>query len=442
MKKINVLAVVFFLLFVTGNVFGAAFQLIEQNVSGLGNAFAGGAAIAEDASTIFYNPAGLTRISTQASFSAHVIMPSAKYRNQSASRIIPFPLTGENGGDAGVTGYVPNLYIAYRLNEKTGIGLGVNVPFGLATDYPENWVGRYHALKSDVKTVNINPAVAYKITDKLSLGVGLNVQKVEAELSNAIDQKLILAIAGAPVAIWSTAPDGFAKLEGNSWAYGYNAGLLYEFTKDIRLGISYRSKIDHDLDGYIEFSKIHPLLVSNPRFQKRAVKADITLPRIISASFYAKLNPKVALMADVSQTGWNAFKELRIKDDLGNTVSLTKENWENTMRYSIGLSYYATDKLTYRLGVAYDETPVPSAEYRTPRIPDGDRRWVSAGLGYKFAKNLSIDLGAAYLFVNTPEIDKRANPLDPTNENNLRGNLKGSYDADVKILSAQLNWNF
>lgn len=433
--------VILAIFFSTATVFAAAFQLIEQSVSGLGNAFAGGAASAEDATTIFYNPAGMTRVPSQFIAGIHFVSPSAKFHDQGSSRVNPLigSLGTNNGGDGGVNALVPNLYYLRKLGDKAAFGLGINVPFGLATEYPSDWIGRYHAIKSDMKTVNINPAFAYKLTEKLSIGAGFSAQYIKATLSSAVDQKLILASSGAPVAVWSVASDGYSEMEGDSWGYGYNAGLLYEFSKDTRFGLSYRSRIQQSLEGDITFSNIHQLLASNPNLTNRSVTADIDLPETASASIYTKVNPKMALMADISWTNWSRFKELRVKSSNGASDIVTTENWKDSYRYSLGMSFFATEKTTYRVGVAYDETPVRSPEYRTPRIPDGSRKWIAAGLGHKFSEKLSFDLGAAYLFVSDPKINQIATP---TNENVTRGNLKGTYDANVKILSAQLNYTF
>ncbi len=429
------------LLMNAGKVSAAGFQLIEQSVSGLGNAFAGGAASAEDATTIFYNPAGMTRLNSQFIAGVHFIAPSAKFKDEGSSRLNPLigSLGTNNGGDGGVNALVPNVYYLRKLGDKAAFGLGVNVPFGLGTEYPSDWIGRYHAIKSDMRTININPSFAYKLTDKLSVGVGVSAQYIKAELSNAVDQKLILASNGAPSAVWSVATDAYASLEGDAWGYGYNAGILYEFTKDTRFGLSYRSMVHQKLDGDVKFAGIHSLLATNPNLQNRSVTAHVDLPETASASFYSKVTPKLAVMADVTWTNWSRFTELRVKSTNGASDILTTENWKDNYRYSAGISYYATDKTTYRLGVAYDETPVRSPEYRTPRIPDGSRKWIAAGFGHKFSDKLSLDLGAAYLFVNDPKINLVATL---TNENVTRGNLKGTYDCNVKIVSAQLNYNF
>src|SRR5208283_4229503 len=163
--------------------FASGFALIDQSVEGLGIAYSGGAAMAEDASTIFYNPAGMTRLKgVQLETGLHIIMPSIKFKDNSAFSAIGVPISGGNGKDAGVTRLVPNFYLTVNPSDRLVLGLGVNSPFGLATEYSNGWVGRYYALKSDMYTININPSVAYKITDDLSLGAGFSAQYINAEL--------------------------------------------------------------------------------------------------------------------------------------------------------------------------------------------------------------------------------------------------------------------
>lgn len=165
----------------TGLAQASGFALIEQNASGLGNAYAGAAAVAEDASTIYFNPAGLTRLPGRQFVGAlHVIMPSADFSNRASTPAFsttalagPFAQNG-SGGNGGETALVPNFYLSWQLDPKLFLGVGVNAPFGMMTDYDANWMGRFHALKSAIETVNINPTVAYKVNDRFSFGVGLN----------------------------------------------------------------------------------------------------------------------------------------------------------------------------------------------------------------------------------------------------------------------------
>ena len=433
----SALLIAVILLFVSaGSAFAAGFALVEQSMSGLGNAYAGGAAGAEDASTIFYNPAGMTRLNGQQLIvGTHVVMPSVKFHNEGSRHVTGLPLSGGNGGEGGVTKPVPNLYYSRKVSDRFSVGMGINAPFGLATDYDKNWVGRYHAVESDVLTVNINPSIAYKITDNLSFGAGFNVQYLKAKLSCAVDFGTLgysLHIPG----LLPQANDGFSKLKGDSWGIGYDLGLLYEFSKNTRAGISYRSRIEHTLDGDAEFSKVPAALQGT--FHDGGVQADITLPDNLSVSFYHQFNPYWAVMADFTWTNWQLFEKLECDfDNAGQPNSVTTENWGDSYRYSLGASFTPTTAWTFRAGTAYDTSAVTSSKYRTPRIPDGDRIWAAVGAGYKLSDMVSFDIGYAHLFINDPEINKTA-----TGEDQLKGALKGYFDAAIDIVSAQVTLRF
>lgn len=431
-----------------GSAMGAGFSLIEQGVSGLGNAYAGGAAVAEDTTTVFFNPAGMTRLSgQQASVAAHVIIPSAKFSNEGSTHVLQgvsgIPLLGGNGGDGGVTKVIPNAYYTIKVNDRLSLGLGVNAPFGLSTDYDHDWVGRYHAWKSEVFTVNINPSIAYKITDQLSAGAGVSFQYFKAKLSNAIDFGTLDALGrlGLPAGALHLAPqmsDGSVSLEGDSWGFGYNLGLLYEFTGNTRVGVAYRSRIKQKLEGDAEFSNVPAGLAPVPVFKSSGVKADITVPDSLSMSFFHSFTPQWSVMADVTWTNWSLFKELRVRFDNPNQPdSVTTESWQDSWRYSLGVTYVPDPRWVLRAGIAYDTAAVADAQHRTPRIPDNDRFWTALGLGYKVSQAVSFDLGYAHLFINDSRIDQTA-----TGENAVRGGLQGSFETHIDIISAQINVKF
>ncbi|HWR57335.1 MAG TPA: outer membrane protein transport protein [Thermodesulfovibrionales bacterium] len=443
-----VLLAVFLLCVSTGSAMGAGFALIEQSVSGLGNAYAGGSAAAEDATTIFFNPAGMTRLDGQQVVAGfHIVIPSAKFTNEGSTHVLQSvtraPLLGNNGGDAGVTKGIPNLYYSVKLSPRLVLGLGVNAPFGLATDYESGWVGRYHALKSDVLNININPSVAYKLTDQLSAGAGISVQYLKAKLSNAIDFGTLDALGklGLPAGALRLTPqlsDGSVKMEGDSWGVGYNLGLLYEFTNSTRMGVAYRSRIDHTLEGDATFSNVPAGLSPVPVFRNTGVKADVTLPDSLSVSLFHSITPQWMVMADFTWTNWSLFKELRVKFDNPNQPdSVTTELWQDSYRYSLGLSYVPDSSWIFRTGIAYDTAAVADAEHRTPRIPDADRFWIALGAGYKISKALSIDIGYAHLFISDEKVNKT-----PTGEDAVRGGLVGSYDNNINIVSAQISLKF
>ncbi len=396
----------------------AGFALSEQSGSGLGNAFAGAAAIAEDASTIFFNPAGMTYIEgTQAAGALHLIKPKAEFNNSGSVKGFSIPSTlvaaGGDGGDAGDLSFVPNFYFMTPLNENVKFGIGVNAPFGLKTEYDKDWVGRFQGIKSDLKTININPSLAFKVNDQLSLGIGLSAMWAQAELTRAVNRVV--------------APESDVKIKGDDWGFGFNLGAIYQATTDTRLGMAYRSKVEQHLEGNARFGAA--LAANNAN-----VNADLTLPETFSVSAFSRLNDTWDLMADATWTRWSQFKELRIDFDNALPDSVTAENWSNTMRYSIGTNYHYNDKLKLRAGFAYDETPT-SNEFRTVRIPDNDRKWLTFGAGWQTTPSTKLDVAYAHLFVSDTKIDD--NQLATRN-----GRVRGEYDVSVDIISLQLTHNF
>jgi long-chain fatty acid transport protein len=411
----------------------AGFQLFEQSGSGLGNAFAGGAAAAEDASTNFFNPAGLTRIpGRQFIVAGHIVHVQADFDNEGSTLgFAPIPLTGGNGGGAGATAFIPNLYYAMDIASNLKFGVGINAPFGLKTHYDAGWVGRYHALTSELATVNVNPSLAYKINDVVSIGAGINALYADARLSNAVDFGLLaLGPAG------SQRFDGRAEVEGDDWGYGYNVGALFTVTPNTRVGVAYRSKITIELDGDAQFSVpalLAPGFSALGLFRDTPATAQTDLPDFASLSVFHQLNPTWGIMADVTWTNWSRFDELRVEFD--NPVqpdAVTPQNWDDSYKLAIGVIYQPSDALKFRTGVAYDETPVPD-RFRTPRIPDEDRLWVSFGMQYKISPNGALDLGYTHIFVDDPEIDLTSLAA---------GNLRGSYDSSVNLFSVQLSHGF
>jgi long-chain fatty acid transport protein len=377
----------------------AGFALIEQNASGLGNAYAGQAASAQDASTIFFNPAGMTLLpDSQLVLVAHLIDPQAKF-----SGTVSPAIGGGNGGDAGGLAFVPNAYFASRVTPDIRLGVGLNAPFGLKTEYDSSWKGRTQAIKSELKTINLNPAIAWQASESLSLGAGVNIQYVEATLSN---------FAGAP---------GVATVKGDDYGWGFDLGALWQVSEATRVGLAYRSEVDQTLDGNLSFSASPSVI---------PVTAKVTLPDSASLSLFQTLGPRWDLLADVTWTGWSDFDELRIVRAVGAPL-VTPENWQDSYRYSVGANYHLDDKLTLRGGVAYDETPVSDA-FRTARTPDASRTWLAFGAQYRLSAKSMLDVGYAHLFFEDARINKTENGIT----------LGGTYASSVDILSAQLTLDF
>lgn len=378
----------------------AGFALIEQNASGLGNAYAGQAAAATDASTIFFNPAGMTYLpDRQVVMAGHLIRPQAEFTGTATP-----DNGGGQGGDAGDLALVPNGYFAFRLTPDVHLGIGMSAPFGLKTEYDSGWIGSNHAVKSELKTINLNPSIAWKASPSLSLGAGLSLQYVKATLTN-------------------TTAAGLLTVKGDDYGWGFNLGAMWQVNDATRVGLAYRSEVDYTLEGTATFSGVPAL--NGP------VTADATMPDSASLSLFHKVSTRWDLLADVTWTGWSDFDELRIVRTTGVVLGVTPENWRDTWRYSVGANYHYSNKLTLRGGVAFDQRAA-SDEFRTARIPDEDRTWLAVGAQYRLSERSRIDVGYAHLFVSDARLNKTEGGVA----------LAGTYDASVDILSAQLTLDF
>ncbi|MEW5755778.1 MAG: outer membrane protein transport protein [Pseudomonadota bacterium] len=421
----------------------AGYALIEQSASGMGNAYAGGAAAAEDASTIYFNPAGMMRLEprAQALAALHWISPKAEFTDQGSHKHAAAggsALTGND--DGGVDALVPNFYYVMPLSDTTRFGLGINAPFGLSTEYNKSWAGRYHAIESSLMSININPSFAVQMTERLAFGFGFNFQYVDVTLSSAIDQQTLTLALPPHLRVTE---DGYATLTGDNFDRlntGVNAGLLYQATDATRLGMAYRSRIKHHVDGEADFD-VSPILAASGRFVDTGLKASVTVPATLSLSVYHAFNDRWALMADATKTYWSVFKELRIEyDNPLQPDTVTTADWDNSWRYALGVNYQLNDQWLLRAGAALDQSPIPNAEHRTPRIPDSDRRWLAIGASYKSSERLSFDVGYAHLFVSDTKINNTLEVKPPFDA--LNATLKGEYESSVDILSVQGQWLF
>jgi long-chain fatty acid transport protein len=373
----------------------------------------------------------------QAVFAGHGITPKFEFSNQGSTLADTYSgqlLTGQEPQNGAVNALVPNIYYVHGINSNIKFGLGINVPFGLAVKYDDNWMGRYHAVDTELETLNINPSLAFKTSDNLSLGFGVSVQTAKVTLSNVID---FGALIRQP-----QQHDGFVEINGDNnddLSYGWNAGLLYELPSDTRFGLAYRSEIKHKLKGDADFTVPGTVssITDSGLFTDSKVTADVTFPQTLSLSAYHSYDA-LAVMADITWTGWSAFQELRIKyDNPAQPDSVTTEDWNDTFRYALGVNYRTAPQWLLRGGIAYDETPVPTAQRRTARIPDNDRFWLSLGAGFQASKTLSVDFGYIHLFMDDAEINNEFEANAPE----LRATLKGSYQSSVDVFSLQLNWN-
>jgi len=418
-KVLRLVGSIALLSYCAGDVRAAGFALSEQG-SGLGNAFAGGAAVAEDASTIFFNPAGLTQVpSRQVMIGASPIKPSIKFSNQGSVAAAGKPL-GTNDGDAGLWGTVGDFYLSWAASERLWLGIGVNSPFGLRTGYDSDWMGRYQALNSVLTTVNVNPSVAFKVNDVISIGAGVSYQHIDATLTRAVN----FGLAG----------EGSVSVSGNDSAWGWNIGALFNLGSDMRVGVAYRSQLKYHIVGDVEFFR--PPGVPAAVAPNGGIFTDITLPASASLSVFQKFNEKWDLMGDFTWTQWSKLENLNIYRTGGAPLQLTPENWDDSWRFSLGLNYHVNDQWKLRGGLAYDESPVPD-QFRTARIPDQDRTWLAFGVQWRPAplSKLAIDVGYAHLFVRNASINDNQAAAG-------NGILSGNYSLSVDIFTVQLAYSF
>ncbi|MDH5632212.1 MAG: outer membrane protein transport protein [Gammaproteobacteria bacterium] len=435
----------------SGMASAAGFALIENSASGMGNAYAGGAAGTKDASTVYFNPAGMSYLEgDQVVMVGHYIVPTADFTNEGSTAMqgtpSPSPLTGDDDG-SNHKAFVPNAYIVKSLGNGGKFGFGLNAPFGLTTEYNDDWVGRYHGVRSAMKTININPAYSFRMSDDVALGLGVNAQYVNVELSSAVDFGSICALQELggvlPAGTCTSAglapqqSDGFAVISGEGWSYGANLGLIWDINPKARFGFAYRSAVKHDVDGDAEFSVPvnASFMTASGYFTDTGAEASVTLPASTSLSLHYAFDDKTNIMADATLTQWSSFDELRVVYDSTQPDSVTTEDWQDSWRIAVGGDYRYSGDILFRAGVAYDQTPVADAEHRTVRVPDSDRTWISVGLGYRYSKNINIDAGYAHLIINDAKIDN-------TTEGALAHTITGSYEASVDIVSVQLTYEF
>jgi long-chain fatty acid transport protein len=436
----------------------AGFALAEQNTSGLGNAYAGAAAVAEDASTVFFNSAGLTQLKrTSLVMNGSLIKVKSEFRNGGSQAALGQSLGG-SGGDAGGSTLVPALYAAIPLTDKVTAGVGVNAPFGLKTEYSDDFMGRFQGLISDVKTTNINTALAFKLNDVVSVGIGADYQSLDATLTKNVNYTAAIAqvlqaqlLAGSiTLAQFNGLVAANAGLQGNSVvkgtdsAWGYDLGLLFNFNDRTHIGLSYRSAMSYNVGGNATFAApvsgnaAGQAIITGASASTLAngpVTLAIKLPASARLAMSQKLGSAVELLGEVSWTQWSNVEELRVKRLSGVTLSNTPENWDDTLRYSLGANFQVSNAVKLRLGAAQDQSPVPDAT-RTPRLPDGDRTWLSAGAKVKVTDKLSMDVGYTHIKVK----DAALNQNDGSTT--AYGLLNGQQQTSIDIVGVQATVSF
>jgi len=363
---------------------------------------------------VYFNPAGITQLEgAQISLGVSSIAPKATFESDS----------GISTDAKERTFYIPNFYATLKATDKLSVGFAAFANFGLATEWPSDWEGRYitGGTKAEIVTLTLNPNIAYKLTDKLSLAVGLDIQKLEITLENILNVGF---------------GDGPVQLKADDWAYGYNVALHYSVTENWKAGISYRSKIKHEIkDGTANV--VIPTVGS---FQRKG-SADLTLPDILYIGTSYKLN-KFTFEFDAQRTGWSSYDKLKVDyepDVLSTTMGFPNttnkpKDWEDAWAFRFGTQYQVNDMLALRAGIIRDYSPIPD-ETVDPLVPSGDRWLYAVGFGLNF-ENLTIDFAYNYMDDENRDFDT----------NNVVANEVGVYgefkDVDAHIFGLNVTYRF
>lgn len=402
----------------------AGFYIQEQSVRGLGSAFSGSTTTLDDASTIYFNPAGMTKLEgLQVQGGVNLLIPNSKVKNNgSVAPAGGAPVGGASGNPYDPTP-VPNGFVSYQATDSLWVGLGVTAPFGLGSDYGDTWFGRFDSTKTELQVIDIQPTVAYKINDMFSIGAGLNIAHSSADLRNRV-------ILGGPV-------EGNSKLEGDDWGFGYSVGAQFKPLPTTTIGVNYKSEVHHNLDGKIQISTLAGAIVG-PGTLSTPGSAKLTTPDHATFGIAHDLNDRLTLQAQATWFGWNNFDAITAFRDNGAVASSVAQGYQNTWAYALGAEYKATETLKLRGGVQFDETPTTD-QFRTSRTPDGDRTWVSLGATYSLTPAIDLDFAGTYIDVKDGDINlvRGGQPGVPAT-----GQFRAKTEGDVGILAVGVSYKF
>lgn len=501
MNRSSILAASISLCCFSSAVQAGGFAVTTQSASGGGNA-ATGHAMAEDASAMFYNPALLssmegTQLNTGVNFThADLSLTNGRaFTGDNAGIFGGIQVNGEVGGpelasnDAEPSGLsaTPSLFYKRDIGaqKKMAFGLGISIPFGVSSEYEDDSFARYEGLESGLTTVNVNPALSWRMNDKWDFGAGVNLQYGHAILSKAIDGALAcksitsgtakaaaaaaeagspeapgLAAAATQLAAACSTDDGVLgftsyanpetdseiSVEASGFAFGANIGAAYHPTKSTTLSFGYRSSVKYDLEGDGDFTHANLAglgadTLTSAGLSDQDATAELELPASASFSFATKMTNALTLHGDVTWTQWSSMPEIRIVfPDTVLEDSVTALNWEDTVRVGAGMTYQLNSKTKLRAGIAYDPTPTPSPESRTPRAPRSDSYWYSIGASHQFSKKLGLDASLSYIATEDTTIDYTA---PASQEGGATGYYSGAdVEADAIAVALSVNYTF
>jgi long-chain fatty acid transport protein len=452
------------------NAGASGYRFGSQSVSAQGTAESNGAEAA-DASTIFANPAGLSRLEgRQFMGGVTALVPHSTFQDSGSTRFTRTPTGGKTSQDDYAPEVVaaPSLYYSQKIDDRWTAGVGVFVPYGTKLDYDWNWSGRYALTNIKLEAVTINPSVSFKVNDQHAFGFGIDAEYMKARLGQGVDvpgtiaaaqasgsgaalARQILALGGNPAAL-ATAGDAHGSIEGKDWGYGFNLGYMYSPTESTRFGIAYRSSIKHELKGGAiwDFSGVTSSPVVNGVLQgashhfDSAARVDLRTPETLSVNAFHQFDEKWAGMADVTWSRTSRMENIDIQfvgtSEGDETI---RQQWKNTVRVSVGGNYKLNDAVTLRAGIAHDDAPIRSDQLRHAALPDADRLQLSFGANWKLTPNSSLDMAYSYLDFKDANgnYSNNCNPLATTCTGNGE-TTRGTWKTHMQLVGLAYNVRF
>ncbi|MCL1137991.1 outer membrane protein transport protein [Shewanella pneumatophori] len=426
-KRLITLAVSTAMLGAATQVQAAGFQLAEYSATGLGRAYAGEAAIADNAAVQFRNPAMLTYLEgTQVSTGAILVMPNI---DVDGSVSFAGQTTPSSAKDIAGNAVVPNFYVSHQLNDQWFLGLALGSNFGMATELDDDFLGTQFGNEASITAIEINPNVAYRINEQFSVGAGVRFILGEGSFG-----------AQAPTSVGPLQGKTLKYMEGDDTAWGWQLGGAWQINANNRIGFNYRSEVEQNLEGEAKGLGFDLAMIAQGKAPSShyAGAMELALPATAEISSFHQLTDKFAMHASVNWTDWSSFEKLEamIPEISADPILVKQENWEDNYRFAVGATYQLSDKSTLRTGVAYDQAAVSDAN-RTTTIPEVDRLWLSVGYGYKYSESLDFDFGATYIFADE-------SPIHEHDEQSAMfgGTFEGQVSGNIILVGVQATYRF
>ncbi|WP_448556578.1 OmpP1/FadL family transporter [Thalassotalea montiporae] len=466
----------------------AGFKIYEQSTSSMGNAYAGRGAVVEDASILYSNPAGLTKLpGASLSIGGGYIFGQSEYSNVSATNVLGQPVSGETSGDFDISEVVPYAFYASPINDEWAWGVGLYAPAAISSTYDENFIGRNFAQDTELTIISLQPTLAYQVSEQFSVGLGISVSYAEGRLTafkdigGLCENADFINAAYAPLGLGDVHNSNYCdiqyELDSSDWAVSATLGALWQPSRETSIAFVYNSAIDLTLANDFEITNVPivgaaaggrddlfvvapelpavdlntGLLGSSP-LEKEAAQMDLTLPQNFSISVNQVLSPEISLQASLQWMDWSEFDNISIisEQETGPISQVTEadlneegyiayipEKWEDTFALALGVTYQWSPKIKLKTGVAYDTSPIPQ-ERRTARIPTDDRIWWTIGGNWQLNSDWTLDLAYGYMWMKDTSINEFEYNVQDQRITNA--NLTADYDTNVHLLSVQLNY--